>query len=88
MVDGGAPAPCVFQRLARVGNGLDGELAQLVPQAGLTSAQTNAVIPPRTPISSRSCPLKSEFRRHTTVHLIYTVPPHFGIANHHFIIVT
>ena len=28
---GGAPAPCVFQRLAWVGNGLDGELAQLVP---------------------------------------------------------
>ena len=28
-----------------VGKALDGELAQLVPQAGLTSAQTDAVIP-------------------------------------------
>ena len=28
-----------------VGKALDGELAQLVPHAGLTSAQTNAVIP-------------------------------------------
>ena len=28
-----------------VGKTLDGELAQLVPQAGLTSAQTDAVIP-------------------------------------------
>ena len=28
-----------------VGKALDGELAQLVPQAGLTSAQTGAVIP-------------------------------------------
>ena len=43
--NGGAPAPCVFQRLRQVGQELDGELAQLVPPAGLTSAQTNAVIP-------------------------------------------
>ena len=28
-----------------VGKALDGELAQLVPQAGLTSAQTDTVIP-------------------------------------------
>ena len=28
---GGAPAPCVFQRLRLVGQELDGELAQLVP---------------------------------------------------------
>ena len=28
-----------------VGKALDAELAQLVPQAGLTSAQTNGVIP-------------------------------------------
>ena len=49
-----------------VGNGLDGELAQLVPLAGLTSAQTNAVIPPGTPISSRSRSLKAELRRRTT----------------------
>ena len=27
----GACAPCVFQRLRQVGQGLDGELAQLVP---------------------------------------------------------
>ena len=40
-----APAPCVFQRLRLVGKALDGELAQLVPRAGLTSAQTGAVIP-------------------------------------------
>ena len=62
-------APCVFQRLCLVGNGLDGELAQLVPQAGLTSAQTDAVIPTGTPISSRSRSLKAEFRPRTTVHL-------------------
>ena len=49
-----------------VGNGLDGELAQLVPHAGLTSAQTDAVIPPGTTVSSRSRSLKAEFRRHTT----------------------
>ena len=51
-----------------VGNGLDGELAQLVPQAGLTSAQTDAVIPTGTPVSSRSRSLKAEFRRRTTFH--------------------
>ena len=68
--DGGAPAPCVFQRLAWVGNGLDGELAQLVSQANPTSAQTDAVIPPGTPVSSRSRSLKAEFRRHTTIPLI------------------
>ncbi len=34
-----------FQPLRVGGRGLDGELAQLVPQAGLTSAQTNSVIP-------------------------------------------
>ena len=44
-----------------VGNELDGELAQLVPQAGLTSAQTNAVIPAGTPISSRSRSMKAEY---------------------------
>ena len=58
---GGAPAPYVFQRLAWVGNGLDGELAQLVPRAGLTSAQTDTVIPAGTPISSRSRSLKAEY---------------------------
>ena len=52
-VEGGAPAPCVFQRLRLVGKGLDGELAQLVPP-GLTSAQTDAVIPTGTPLPSRS----------------------------------
>ena len=51
---GGAPATCVFQRLRLVGKGLDGELAQLVPRAGLTSAQTDAVIPAGTPLPSRS----------------------------------
>ena len=40
-----ASAPCVFQPLRQVGKALDGELAQLVPLAGLTSAQTHAVIP-------------------------------------------
>ena len=51
-----------------VGNGLDGELllAQLVPQAGLTSAQTDAVIPAGTSVSSRSRSLKAEFRLRTT----------------------
>ena len=49
-----------------VGNGLDGELAQLVPRAGLTSAQTDAVIPPGTTVSSRSRSLKAELRRRTT----------------------
>ena len=38
-----------FMRLSAcshgVGKALDGKLAQLVPLAGLTSAQTNAVIP-------------------------------------------
>ena len=55
-----------FSGSPEVGNGLDGELAQLVPQAGLTSAQTDAVIPAGTPVSSRSRSLKAEFRRHTT----------------------
>ena len=50
-----------FSGYAWVGNGLDGELAQLVPQAGLTSAQTDAVIPTGTPISSRSRSLKAEY---------------------------
>ena len=59
--DGGVTAPCVFQRLAWVGNGLDGELAQLVPQAVLTNAQTDAVIPAGTPVSSRSRSLKAEY---------------------------
>ena len=36
-------------------------LAQLVPQAGLTSAQTHAVIPSGTPISSRSRSLKAKY---------------------------
>ena len=47
-----------------VGKALDGELAQLVPQAGLTSAQTDAVIPFRDrafPRGSRS--MKAEIRR-------------------------
>ena len=52
-VEGGAPVPCVFQRLRLVGKELDGELAQLVPP-GLTSAQTDAVIPAGTPLPSRS----------------------------------
>ena len=34
-----------FSGYAWVGKELDGELAQLVRQAGLTSAQTSAVIP-------------------------------------------
>ena len=55
-----------FSGSPEVGNGLDGELAQLVPQACLTSAQTDAVIPPGTPVSSRSRSLKAELRRHTT----------------------
>ena len=55
-----------FQPVRVGGKALDGELAQLVPQAGLTSAQTNAVIPfrdrtfPPAPLS-----LKSEIRRST-----------------------
>ena len=65
--NGGAPAPCVFQRLRQVGQDLDGELAQLVPQAGLTSTQTNAVIPAGTLLPSRSRSLKAEFRRHTSL---------------------
>ena len=58
----GAGAPCVFQRLRQVGQGLDGELAQLVPRAGLTSAQTDAVIPAGAPLPSGSRSLKAEFR--------------------------
>ena len=58
----GACAPCVFQRLRQVSQWLDGELAQLVPRAGLTSAQTDAVIPAGTPLPSRSRSLKAEFR--------------------------
>ena len=57
-----------FSGSPEVGNGLDGELAQLVPRAGLTSAQTDAVIPPGTTVSSRSRSLKAEFRRRTTFH--------------------
>ena len=57
-----------FSGSPEVGNGLDGELAQLVPQAGLTSAQTDAVIPAGTTVSSRSRSLKAEFRRRTTFH--------------------
>ena len=57
-----------FSGSPEVGNGLDGELAQLGPQAGLTSAQTDAVIPTGTPVSSRSRSLKAEFRRRTTFH--------------------
>ena len=56
-----------FSSSLKVGNGLDGELAQLVPQAALTSAQTDAVIPSGTPISFRSQWLKAELRRHTTL---------------------
>ena len=66
--DLGACAPCVFQRLRQVGKGLDGELAQLVPPAGLTSAQTDAVIPAGTPLPSRSRSLKAEFRPTAQVH--------------------
>ena len=62
-----------FSGSPEVGNGLDGELAQLVPQAGLTSAQTDAVIPPGTPVSSRSRSLKAELRRHTTFPLFTDV---------------
>ena len=72
--EGGAPATCVFRRLAKVGQGLDGELAQLVPQAGLTSAQTDAVIPPGTPLPSRSHWPKPELRRHTTLPSIRSRP--------------
>ncbi len=54
IVGPGGSAACVFQPLRQVGKGLDGELAQLVPHAGLTSAQTNAVIPAGTPLPSRS----------------------------------
>ena len=57
-----------FSGSPEVGNGLDGELAQLVPQAGLTSAQTDAVIPAGTTVSSRSRSLKAEFRHRTTFH--------------------
>ena len=57
-----------FSGSPEVGNGLDGELVQLVPQAGLTIAQTDAVIPPGTPVSSRSRSLKAELRRRTTFH--------------------
>ena len=53
-----------------VGNGLDGELARLVPQAGLTSAQTDAVIPASTPVSSRSRSLKAEYSPSHHRHLI------------------
>ena len=56
-----------FSSSLKVGNGLDGELAQLVPPAVLTSAQTDAVIPAGTSISSRSQWLKAELRRHTTL---------------------
>ena len=68
----GACAPCVFQRLRQVGKGLDGELAQLRPPAGLTSAQTDAVIPAGTPLPSRSRSLKAEFRTTAQVR----APPH------------
>ena len=54
-----APAPWRFQRLRQVGKVLDGELAQLVPQAGLTSAQTDAVIPAGTRLPSGSLSLKA-----------------------------
>ena len=33
-VNGGAPATCGFRQLRLVGNGLDGELARLVPRSG------------------------------------------------------
>ena len=65
--EGGAGAPCVFQRLRLGGKALDGELARLVPRAVLTSARTDAVIPlrarafPPAPLS-----LKAEFRPRTT----------------------
>ena len=67
--EGGAGAPCVFQRLRLGGKTLDGELARLVPRAVLTSARTDAVIPlrarafPPAPLS-----LKAEFRPRTTFH--------------------
>ena len=41
--EGGAGAPCAFQRLRLGGKALDGELARLVPRDGpLTSARTDA----------------------------------------------
>ena len=58
----GASAPCGFQPLRPVGKGLDGELAQLVRPAGLTSAQTDAVIPTGAPLPSGPRTLKPEFR--------------------------
>ena len=67
-VNGGAPATCGFRQLRQVGNGLDGELARLVPRAGPTSAQTDAVILAGTTVSSRSRSPKAELRRHTTIH--------------------
>ena len=67
-VNGGAPATCGFRQLRQVGNGLDGELARLVPRVGLTSAQTDAVIPACATVSSRSRSPKAELRRHTTIH--------------------
>ena len=62
--DGGLRLHASFNGYAGVGKALDGELAQLVPQADLTSAQTDAVIPFRDrafPLGSHL--LKAEFRR-------------------------
>ena len=73
-VNGGAPATCGFRQLRLVGNGLDGELARLVPRAGPTSAQTDAVIPAGTTVSSRSRSPKAELRRHTTIHSCHLPP--------------
>ena len=53
-----------FRSSSKGGKALDAELAQLVPQAGLTSAQTDGVIPtgPLPSLPLAVC-LKSEFRR-------------------------
>ena len=81
--EGGAGAPCGFQRLRLGGKALDGELARLVPRAVLTSARTDAVSPlrarvfPPAPLSQ-----KAEFRPHSTFPLSTTSalappsPPH------------
>ena len=79
--EGGAGAPCVFQRLRLGGKALDGELARLVPWAVLTSARTDAV----SPLRARAFPpaplsLKAEFRPRTTLPLCTTSA--FALPSH------
>ena len=72
--EGGVTAPCVFQRLRQVGKELDGELAQVVPP-GLTSAQTDSVIPPGTLLPSGSLFAESRIPpSHLPPHLSTPVP--------------